>query len=260
MKLVTNVDPYIVARILRHLSKGIAASHHVGVIHRDLKPSNVMLAGGIDMSAIKITDFGIAKMAEEEIADAVKGGEESITGSMTMVGALPYMAPEMIENPKNAESPADIWALGAMTYELLCGKKPFGVGLKAVPQILSALPPDMPNYITSNIQFSPLATELFDTILKCLEKNPDDRPTSDTLVNMCEKMCYQLTERKLGIIRTIKHDAWGFIACNDGSPDAFFHLASVYGTRPNEGDTVWFSQYPGDPAPRAYPVVFITGS
>jgi serine/threonine-protein kinase len=79
------LDPYLVAHIMHHLAKGVAASHHVGVVHRDLKPSNIMISGGISAHEIKITDFGIAKMAQEEMVEA----SESITNSQTAIGALP---------------------------------------------------------------------------------------------------------------------------------------------------------------------------
>jgi len=99
------LDPQIVARIFHHLARGLAASHHAGVIHRDLKPSNVMSVDGALVSDVKITDFGIAKMAEEEIAEAAEGGEESLTASQTAIGALPYMAPEIISCRKAAAFP-----------------------------------------------------------------------------------------------------------------------------------------------------------
>jgi serine/threonine protein kinase len=164
------IDPYLAARVFHHLAKGVAASHHVGVVHRDLKPSNVMVVGGMNFSEIKITDFGIAKMAAEEIAEAAEGGAESITSSKTMVGALPYMPPEMIETPRDADTPADIWALAAMMYELLSGKKPFGAGLKAIPAILSGGVPHKPRQIDSKVQFKPLGDELFKVISGCLKK------------------------------------------------------------------------------------------
>ena len=69
------VDPYLCAHVLHHLAKGLAASHHAGVVHRDLKPSNIMVGGRMAFENIKITDFGIAKMAEAELA-VVDGGDE----------------------------------------------------------------------------------------------------------------------------------------------------------------------------------------
>ena len=128
------LDPFLVSKIFHYLSKGISASHHVGVIHRDLKPTNIMVSGEFQLESIKITDFGIAKMAAEEINDAAEGGEDTITTSKTVVGALPYMAPENIKDPRNVTLKADIWSLGAMMYELLSGEKPFGSGLSAIRQ------------------------------------------------------------------------------------------------------------------------------
>ena len=61
------LDPFLVAKIFHYLAKGLAASHHAGVVHRDLKPTNIMVTGKYQITELKITDFGIAKMAEEEI-------------------------------------------------------------------------------------------------------------------------------------------------------------------------------------------------
>ena len=95
------MDPFLSAHLFHHLIKGIAASHHVGVFHRDLKPSNIMLSSQLWPDQIKITDFGIAKMAEGELDKLIEQGiEKSITTSATLVGALPYMAPELISTPK----------------------------------------------------------------------------------------------------------------------------------------------------------------
>ncbi|MDR3571030.1 MAG: serine/threonine-protein kinase, partial [Candidatus Pacebacteria bacterium] len=94
------LDPDLVARLLHHIVKGVSASHAQGVVHRDLKPSNVMISGGLAILNAKVTDFGIAKMAEEEITREVEGGNATMTTSKTVVGAIPYMAPEAIETPR----------------------------------------------------------------------------------------------------------------------------------------------------------------
>lgn len=250
------VDPYLAARVLHHLAKGVAASHHVGVVHRDLKPSNVMVIGGFNLPQLKITDFGIAKMTEEELAEAVAGGNDTMTSSQTMVGALPYMAPEMIENPRDASTPADIWALGAMIYELLSGKKPFGVGLAAVPKILSAKTPHKPKYIDSNVQFKPLGNELLAVVNSCLRKEPIERPCADDLVKECEQLCYPTPEREVGVVDEIRYSSWGFITAESGT-NVFFHLDSVFGKRPGVGSKVCFSKFPGVPQYRAHPVLLL---
>lgn len=253
LKITKYVDPYLVAKIFNHLSKGIAASHHAGVIHRDLKPTNIMVLGGLQVHGIKITDFGIAKMAQAELVEAVEGGNETINASQTAVGALPYMAPEAIATPKDVDTSADIWSLGAMMYELLTGSKPFGSGLIAVHKIVEANPPEFPDFITSNAQFSFLSKELISLILQCLQKDASSRPTADQLVESCGKLCYPNNERILGTVRNIKHNAFGFIF--DGQKDIFFHLDSVYGDKPKIGDKVWFSKFIGAPGWRAHPVV-----
>ncbi|MDJ0507736.1 MAG: serine/threonine-protein kinase [Crocosphaera sp.] len=254
------IDPYLTAKILHYLAKGIAASHDAGVIHRDLKPSNVMFVGDFDLSEIKITDFGIAKMAEEEIVNAVEGGDSSTSASATVMGALPYMAPEMIQDSRNAGKPSDIWALGAMMYELISGQKPFGFGLAAVPNILVAKTPSKPTYIDKNIQFQSLGNELYQLIIKCLQKKSDDRPTAQELVQLCEKLCYPIVKRQTGTCGYLhpKYN-WGSIESDDKKQKIFFHFDSVYGNKPTVGSRVCFSQFPGSPYPRAHPVILIQG-
>ena len=100
----TYLDPHLAAHLMHYLAKGVAASHHAEVCHRDLKPSNIMVSNDPNLSEVRITDFGIAKLAEEEIAQNIHD-EASITASQTLVGALPYMAPEVIEDHKKLASP-----------------------------------------------------------------------------------------------------------------------------------------------------------
>lgn len=194
------LDPYLAAKVLHHLAKGVAAAHHAGVVHRDLKPTNIMVVGDYSLTELKITDFGIAKMAGDELQEAVEGGEASLTTSQTAVGALPYMAPEAIERPKEVGAPADIWSIGAIMYHLLSGQYPFGQGLKAVPQIIAAKLPEVPAFLTANPQFAPLAKEVMDIALSCLKKDPAERPTADRLVERCSELCYTSSPRKRGVV------------------------------------------------------------
>ena len=250
------LDPYLVGKIFHHLSKGIAAAHHVGVVHRDLKPTNIMVVGGFQVNEIKITDFGIAKMADQELAEAAEGGNATITSSQTAVGALPYMAPEAIDTPRKVSYPADIWSTGAMIYEILCGQKPFGTGLRSVHKIMEAKFPDVPKFVTKNPQFSPLSNALIEIITSCLQKNQTDRPTADQLVVKCGNLYYPISKRYTGNMKSIKHNSWGFIDHDGG--DVFFHLSSVYGQRPSPGSKVLFSKYSGGGAPRAHPVILLS--
>lgn len=250
------LDPHLTAHVIHHVAKGLAASHHAGVFHRDLKPSNIMVSKDLGISAIKITDFGIAKMAEEEIFEGLAGGESSITGSQTLVGALPYMAPEMIETPQQADRPADIWAVGAMAYQLLSGKHPFGSGLSAVPKIIEATPPSQPSLINSKSQFRSIGNAIWDVIIKCLQKLPSERPSADELVDQCSTLCYSTEKRETGVIRDYAagSGSWGFIDKDDGG-SIFFHGSSYYGKTPETGKRVCFTAYQGLPSPRAFPVL-----
>jgi serine/threonine protein kinase len=251
-------DPHLGAHILHHLARAVAASHHVGVVHRDLKPSNILISSDLAASSVKVTDFGIAKMAEEEISDAVRGGDDSISASKTAVGALPYMAPEMIEDSKNVRTPADIWALGALAYRMFQGNPPYGTGLKAVSAILEAKQPQRPTIWASNMQFEPLLEELWEIIKSCLERDPEKRPTADRLAEMCAELGYCSAPRRRGsVYRYPVRGGYGFIQADDGE-EVFFHKESFYGNEgPKVGMLVAFGSFPGKPRQRAYPIVRI---
>lgn len=247
------LDPYLCAKVFHHLAKGVAAAHHAGVVHRDLKPTNVMVVGGYSLTELKVTDFGIAKMAAEEL-EAAAGDDATMTTSQTAVGALPYMAPEAIDTPKDVGPPADIWSLGAMVYHLMCGETPFGSGLRAVKTILAAEKPAPPAFLTSNPQFAPLAKEIMELVYSCLQRDPVVRPSADDLVKSCGDLCYSPAPRRSGRIRRFEHGKWGFISTDKG--DVFFHKDSAYGPDKLQlGDQVLFSSFNGGGADRAHPIL-----
>lgn len=248
-------DPHLLAQFGHHTSKGVAASHHAGVVHRDIKPGNIMIESSKGLFSFKITDFGIAILAEGELEEAHKD-EKSITGSKTMMGAIPYMAPEMIESPKNAGCPSDIWAIGAILYKLMTSNHPFGVGLAAIPRIHEAKLPKKPDSFQLS-QFISLNDELWDIISKCLQKDPAMRPSGDELVSMFGNICYGIFPRFEGHIKTYKSGSgnWGFIA--EDNIDVFFHRESFYGKQSDiiKESRVQFAKHKGGGADRAHPVI-----
>src|SRR5262249_32911929 len=103
------------AKLVETLARAIHAAHQQGVVHRDLTPANVLLAAD---GSPKITDFGLAKL--------VVGGGELRTQTGELLGTPSYMAPEQASSQHAAiGAPTDVYALGAILYELLTGRPPF---------------------------------------------------------------------------------------------------------------------------------------
>jgi serine/threonine protein kinase len=181
------------AKLLHNLAKGLAASHEVGVIHRDLKPSNIMVSRDLSFSMVKITDFGIAKLAEKQIEADLKNQHENSATSSTLIGAIPFMAPEAVSKASAKVPPGpkmDVWALGAIAYYLLTGKHPFGHDITAVVGILAGNPPSKPEANILGGATHKIAADLWATILACLKTNPGERPSAAELVERCAVMRY----------------------------------------------------------------------
>lgn len=256
-KTIPILPPSACARVFHQLARGLAASHHAGVVHRDLKPSNIMVVNGFRFSGIKITDFGIAKMAEAEIGEWAELGKGGTTSSKTVLGAIPYMAPESVTDFSLASAPADVWATAAIAYQLLSGKLPFGSGLVSIAAILKGSPPPPPAAISA-LQFNALGKELYDTILRCMTSDPALRLTAEQLVAALAPLCYAVDEFELGTISKVSNSYWGFLSSDDGQ-DAMYHVESFYGgAAPIVGQRVWFARHPGAGNDRAMPLVKIS--
>jgi tRNA A-37 threonylcarbamoyl transferase component Bud32 len=155
--------------ILLQLAGAIGAAHEAGVVHRDLKPENLLLGttrtGG---DLIKVLDFGMAKiMATGELHPLTRKGE--------IFGTPAYMSPEQARGDAVDER-TDIYALGAMMFELVTGRLPFAYG--SVPRLLIAHQrerPPRPSDLLAPGE-APLPGELEALILGCLEKDPANRP------------------------------------------------------------------------------------
>jgi hypothetical protein len=145
------------------------------VVHRDIKPDNVMLSGRHAL----VTDFGVAKAVSEAT------GRNKLTTAGIALGTPAYMAPEQAAADPNIDHRVDIYALGAMGYELLTGRPPF-TGLSA-QEILAAHVTQRPEPLTNRRPACPPAVAA--VLMKCLEKRPADRwQTAEELLAQLEPL------------------------------------------------------------------------
>jgi tetratricopeptide (TPR) repeat protein/tRNA A-37 threonylcarbamoyl transferase component Bud32 len=148
-------------RLLRDVADALSYAHGRGVVHRDIKPDNVMLSGRHAL----VMDFGVAKAVSEAT------GRQSLTTVGVALGTPAYMAPEQAAADPHVDHRADIYALGAMGYELLTGRPPF-TGLTP-QQVLASHVTEAPKPVTQQRAACPPA--LAEVIMRCLAKRPADR-------------------------------------------------------------------------------------
>ncbi|MGR0036757.1 serine/threonine-protein kinase [Pseudomonas aeruginosa] len=265
------LDPYLCAHVAHHVAKALHEAHGVGICHRDLKPSNIMTSPDPSIESIKLTDFGIAKLAESEIAAEMElfaEDESTLVTSNTLLGAVPYMAPECWDDWKSAGMPMDVWALGSVIYHLLNGAPPFGTGRNAIMNVAKyqagTFKLTKPVWFGKYPDTRDLEDNLWDIITKCLAVDPADRPTAKDLLGAFNFLTYASGARKLGHITQYPMSypgggtaTAGFIRDVDNE-SRFFHLTSFYGMHgPEKGQKVCFASYPGVPSPRSSPILLL---
>ena len=159
-------DPKDSARLIETLARAMHHAHQNGIVHRDLKPANVLLT---DDGIPKISDFGLAKLLERD---------DRLTQVGDILGTPSYMAPEQIRGISGSITPAtDVYALGAILYEMLTGRPPFkGTTPLSTMEQVSSIEPLSPGKLQRH---TPRDLEII--CLKCLQKDPRDdtrRPSS----------------------------------------------------------------------------------
>ena len=165
--------------ILRELCDVLGEAHDLGIVHRDIKPQNIMIVD--DPSSrerrVKVLDFGIAKILKDAAPD---------TGLMTMhteayMGTVPYSSPEQLgvtldgQKEPTVDHRSDIYSLGVLLYEMLVGKRPFsGDQTKLMYAHAYTPPPSFAEHAPNADVPGPVE----EVVLRCLEKNPANRPQS----------------------------------------------------------------------------------
>jgi serine/threonine-protein kinase len=153
-------------RLLREVASALGYAHERGIVHRDIKPDNVLVSAGSAM----VTDFGVAKALTA--STDTSGG--MVTSLGVALGTPAYMAPEQASADPTVDHRADLYAFGAMAYELLSGQPPF-TG-RTAQGLLAAHVTEAPESLAR--RRAALPTALVALVMRCLEKRPADRPQS----------------------------------------------------------------------------------
>ncbi|HVK66051.1 MAG TPA: protein kinase [Polyangium sp.] len=194
-----------VVELATAICAGLAAAHAAGVVHRDLKPENVLLAKD---GRVVITDFGIARMHEPE-------------GARTQVGAVigtpAYMAPEQVQGIADIDTRADIYALGAMLYELFTGEKAWrGESIVSVAAARLVQPPPDPR-----VKRPDLPTACGTIVLKCMARDRDER------YRTAQEVAEELTSLTLPAMNRLPVTTLVAPAASNGTPTPAAQTASA---------------------------------
>jgi serine/threonine-protein kinase len=155
-------------RIAFETTDALARAHAAGIVHRDLKPANIMLT----KAGVKLLDFGIAKVSPLAAGGntMTRATPPGLTEDGAILGTVQYMAPEQLEG-KPADARSDVFALGALLYEMIAGRPPFAGQSQAT--LIVAIMGSTPAPLTAGHPMTPAAVDRL--VMTCLAKLPDDR-------------------------------------------------------------------------------------
>ncbi|AGP35701.1 serine/threonine-protein kinase [Sorangium cellulosum] len=150
------------------ICEALSEAHARGIVHRDIKPGNLFVTRRADGSPlVKVLDFGIAK----HLGPAEAMGAESLTSQNALVGSPLYMSPEQMRSSRGVDTRSDLWSLGVALYQALSGKLPFEA--ETFGELILCVMQERPAPLSSLRGELPEA--LSRAVMRCLERNPDDR-------------------------------------------------------------------------------------
>ena len=168
------VPPDSLLKIISQVCAGLKEAHQKGIVHRDLKPDNIFLvAGGAFGEIIKILDFGIAKNISPDAHN-----QTQLTQEGTFIGTYRYASPEQCRGLANMDRRSDIYSLGIILYEAICGNNPYNLDDDSITS--------QADWIACHIRVTPkplkqqpgcenIEDEIESMVMKCLAKSPQDR-------------------------------------------------------------------------------------
>jgi hypothetical protein len=184
----TPLAPRVAAELVETLARAVQVAHQQGIVHRDLKPSNILITPD---GVLKVADFGLAKLLDADT-------EQTRTGAV--LGTPSYMAPEQASGSGEIGPFTDVYALGAILYELLTGRAPFkGTSVQDTLEQVRSREPVPP----SRIQQVPRDLETI--CIKCLQKQPHQRyPSAQALADELQRFLSgrPIQARRVGLVES----------------------------------------------------------